>query len=51
MLCERERAALAAADKTAEVLLEKGSSIFMQKQYNELYPLISLIEDRTKTAG
>ncbi len=51
VLCAHERAALAAADKTAETLFEKGSSIFLQKQYNELYPLISLIEDRTKTAG
>lgn len=51
VLCAHERIALAAADRTAEILVEKGSSIFLQKQYNELYPLISLIEDRTKTAG
>lgn len=51
VLCAHERIALAAADRTAETLFEKGSSIFLQKQYNEMYPLISLIEDRTKTAG
>lgn len=52
VLCAHERIALAAADRTAETLFDKGSSIFMQKQYNDMYPLISLIEDRTaKNAG
>jgi uncharacterized protein len=48
VLCAHERLALAAADRTAERLFEKGSKIFIQKQYNDMYPLISLIEDRTK---
>lgn len=48
VLCAHERLALAAADETAARLFKNGSSIFLQKQYNEMYPLISLIEDRTK---
>lgn len=47
VLCAHERLALAAADKTANILYESGNSLFLQKQYNEMYPLISLIEDRT----
>ena len=51
VLCAHERIALAAADKTANVLFEKGSNLFIQKQYNDMYPLISLIEDKGKTKG
>jgi uncharacterized protein len=46
VLCAHERLALAAADRTANALYESGSSLFLQKQYNDMYPLISLIEDR-----
>mgnify|MGYP005850284173 CR=1 FL=1 len=48
VLCAHERLALAAVDRTANRLFEKGSNMFLQKQYNDMYPLISLIEDRVK---
>ncbi len=48
VLCAHERLSLAAADSAAEVLFLKGSRLFLQKQYNEMYPLISLIEDKSK---
>jgi uncharacterized protein len=47
VLCAHERLALAAADRTAETLYRKGSSLFMQKQYNDMFPLVSLIEDKS----
>jgi uncharacterized protein len=47
VLCAHERLALAAADMTAAALFAKGSCMFLQKQYNDMYPLISLIEDKT----
>jgi uncharacterized protein len=47
VLCAHERIALEAADNTAEALFAKGSRMFLQKQYNDMYPLISLIEDKT----
>ncbi|MGI5849257.1 MAG: radical SAM protein [Christensenellales bacterium] len=47
VLCAHERIALTAADRTAGILFEKKSSMFLQKQYNEMYPLISLIEDKS----
>ena len=46
VLCAHERLTLDAADKTANALFEMGSRMFLQKQYNEMYPLISLIEDK-----
>lgn len=48
VLCAHERMALAAADKTAETLIAKGSRLFLHKQYNDIYPLISLIEDKAR---
>ncbi len=50
VLCAHERLALFAADKTAEILMSEGNSLFMHKQYNDMYPLISLIEDKSKAA-
>jgi uncharacterized protein len=50
VLCAHERLALEAADKTAAALFAKGSHIFLQKQYNDMYPLISLIEDKTSAS-
>lgn len=47
VLCAHERLSLAAADRAAEALFAKGSRMFLQKQYNDMYPLISLIEDRS----
>jgi len=31
--------------RIAERLYKKGSALFIQKQYNEFYPLLSLAED------
>ena len=50
VLCAHERLALEAADRTAEALFAKSSSLFLQKQYNDMYPLISLIEDKTSAS-
>ena len=50
VLCAHERLALAAADRAAETLFAKGSRLFLQKQYNDMYPLISLIEDKTSAS-
>lgn len=46
VMCAHERISLAMADRTAEKLYSLGSEMFVQKQYNDMYPLISLIEDR-----
>ena len=46
MLCAHERIVLPIADELAERLFNKGSAIFIQKQYNDFYPLLSLAEDR-----
>ncbi len=50
VLCAHERLALAVADRAAETLFAKGSRLFLQKQYNDMYPLISLIEDKTSAS-
>jgi uncharacterized protein len=44
-LCAHERFVLPIVDKLAERLYDKRSSMFIQKHYNEMYPLISLVED------
>ena len=46
MLCAHERITLPIADKLAERLYSSGSAIFIQKQYNDFYPMLSLAEDR-----
>ena len=45
MLCAHERIVLPIADRLAERLYKRGSALFIQKQYNEFYPLASLAED------
>lgn len=50
VLCAHERLALAAADAVAEALFAAGSHLFLQKQYNDMYPLISLIEDKSSAS-
>ncbi len=47
-LCAHERIVLPIADRLAEKLYKKRSAMFIQKQYNHLYPLLSLVEDRTR---
>ena len=48
MLCAHERIVLPIADELAERLYSRGSAIFIQKQYNEFYPMLSLAEDRSQ---
>ncbi len=45
LLCAHERITLAAADRVAERLFRKRNALFVQKQYNELFPIVSLAED------
>ena len=46
MQCAHERIVLPIADRLAERLYNQGSALFIQKQYNDFYPLASLAEDR-----
>jgi uncharacterized protein len=50
-LCMHERILLPIADRTAEKLYKKRSALFIQKHYNELYPIVSMVEERTSKAG
>ena len=45
-LCAHERILIPIADALAEELYKKRSAMFIQKQYNDMYPLLSLTEDR-----
>lgn len=45
VLCANERMLLPIADRLAERLYKKRSGPFIQKQYNDMYPVISYIED------
>jgi uncharacterized protein len=45
VLCAHEKMVLRVADGLAERLFRKKAPMFIQKQYNELFPLISLAED------
>ena len=45
-LCAHERILLPIADRLAEKLYKERSAMFIQKQYNGMYPFLSLIEDR-----
>jgi uncharacterized protein len=47
LLCMHERIVLPIVDKLAARLFKQRNPLFIQKHYNELYPLISLVEDRT----
>ena len=46
VLCAHERILLPIADKLAASLFKRRDALFIQKQYNDLYPLLSLVEDR-----
>ncbi|MFL0247679.1 radical SAM protein [Candidatus Clostridium stratigraminis] len=45
--CRHERFLIPIADKLAERLYKKRNALFIQKHYNEMFPIISMIEDRT----
>ena len=46
VLCRHERMVLPIADRLAEALYRKRSGAFLQKQYNDMYPVLSYVEDR-----
>ena len=46
-LCAHERIILPIADAVAARLYKNRSAMFIQKHYNDFYPLVSLAEDRT----
>lgn len=48
MLCQHERIVIPIADRLAARLYRENSGLFIQKQYNQWYPVLSLIEDRAK---
>ncbi len=45
-LCAHERILTPIADLVAETLYRKRSAIFIQKQYNDMFPLLSFMEDK-----
>ena len=47
VLCAHERTVLPIADDVAEKLFSRRNPLFIQKHYNEMYPLVSLVEDST----
>lgn len=44
-LCAHERVLIPIADKLAGRLYKKRSAMFIQKHYNEFYPMVSMVED------
>ncbi|MDQ1255580.1 MAG: uncharacterized protein QG656_172, partial [Candidatus Hydrogenedentes bacterium] len=38
---------LTVADGLAEKLFKERNALFIQKHYNQMFPLISLVEDRS----
>ena len=47
-LCAHERLLLPIADRLAARLYRKRSAMFIQKHYNDFYPIVSLVEDRSR---
>jgi uncharacterized protein len=45
VLCESERVLIPIVDKLGERLYRKGAPMFIQKHYNAVYPILSLIDD------
>jgi len=45
--CAHERIVLPIADGLAERLYREKNAMFVQKQYNDMFPLLSLAEDKT----
>ncbi|XHR28032.1 MAG: radical SAM protein [Chthoniobacteraceae bacterium] len=46
VLCAHERIVLPIADRLAERLYKQRSALFIQKHYNDYFPLLSLAEDQ-----
>ena len=51
VLCAHERIVLPIADKVAERLYKNRNALFIQKSYNDFYPLVSLVEDNLLRQG
>jgi uncharacterized protein len=49
VLCTVEQLLIQIADDVAAKLYKKRNGMFIHKHYNELYPLVSLVEDAKKT--
>jgi uncharacterized protein len=49
ILCAHERIVLPVADKLAARLYKERNALFIHKHYNDLYPLLSLVEDTVKS--
>jgi len=47
--CAHEQILTPIADSVAEKLYNERSALFMHKHYNELYPMISLVEDKGRS--
>ena len=47
--CMHEQILLPVADYIAEKLYKERNSLFIHKQYNEFYPVLSLIEDKSSS--
>ena len=45
VICETERLLIPVVDKLGERLYKKGSAMFVQKHYNAVYPILSMLED------
>ena len=45
VVCETERILIPIVDKLGEKLFKKASPMFIQKHYNAIYPILSMIED------
>lgn len=45
VVCESERILIPIVDKLGERLFAKKSSMFIQKHYNAVYPILSMLED------
>ncbi|MDU4976844.1 MAG: radical SAM/SPASM domain-containing protein, partial [Hungatella hathewayi] len=48
MLCQHERIVIPVVDKLAKRLFQERNGMFIQKHYNDVFPLISMVEDMVK---
>ncbi len=48
VLCAHEQMLMEIADGVGERLFRRRNGMFIQKQYNELFPIVSLVEDQTR---
>ena len=48
VLCEHERILMPIADALAEELFREKNGMFIQKHYNDVFPIISMVEDMNR---